>query len=238
MTERETLESRVAVVETGLQTLTREVGQLVDAIRAQSTDVAKQIAALSIAVEKAAAPRATNWQTLFAAIALVVTIGGGVWVVLDGKISRNTLDLVDSERRSRVIDEDLRAHIDKFHDELVAHQQLKSHPVGEARIDAMEKQMLLMTDRLSASLAALDAKLQKEYQLAGENTATRVADLDMRLQKEFSLTDARANARLEKLERWNYDEKQADEAELRGWRLGAMAREKQKLGKLKAEIKP
>ena len=211
MPENKNLESRMAIVETGLQVLTREVGDLVSVVRVQADNTNKQIAALSTSVERAAAPRATNWQTMFAGIALMMTIGGGIWFVLQERISRSVEDTEKVDTR-----------MTRFRESFAEHEKQEMHPVGLARVQALEKASVLAAEHLTSMLDRLDSKLQKEFQLANDNTSQQTKDLDTRLQREFGLTSDRVNARLEKLERWNYEEKQADEAELRQWRLKAM----------------
>lgn len=212
-----TLEPRVARLETSLETVMREVREVASTLRGQAEHTDKQIQDLMVAVERASAPRRTDWGTFIAGVALLIAIGAAVISPVKEQQAQTKADLINAVSR-----------IDRNRDELSSHERLKLHAVGEARVDALERESRMVADRLLQAVDAVDKKLQKEFDLANQNTITRVADLDIRLQKEFSLTDIRNNARMTKLEAWNYDENKANNEELRQWRLKAMTGEKGK----------
>src|ERR1039457_3194094 len=99
------LEPRVAKLEVGIETLTREISELGKIVREESGSKALQIAAPSTAVERAAAPRSTNWGNLIAAAALVIAVGAAVISPLKEQIGQSGVEDVKLSNR-----------IDKLHD--------------------------------------------------------------------------------------------------------------------------
>ena len=105
---------------------------------------------------------------------------------------------------------------------MTEHMKLPLHPVGQARIDGMDKAMDLVRTELIARDTALDNKIQKETQLALEASNTKIADLDVRVQREFKMLNQAMDMRVGKMEKYMEHQDFADMDELKRWRLGEL----------------
>ena len=208
------LEPRVARLEVGLETLTKNVSDLTITIRDNNLEVSRQLAALQVSVTTAAGPKRTDWGVILTAIGLILAIGAAVFV----PINNSTKDNKDA--------------IMKVQDTMAEHIKLNLHPVGQALVQRLEEQIIahtLLNDRAMKEHAerdteefnALDKKLQLEYSLVNANLAAQTAALDVRLQKEFGLTQLRNDARFNKLEADDLAQRDLDQQELRQWRAKA-----------------
>ena len=179
------MEGRVARLEEGLTQLTRNVSDLTTSLREYSAQTNQKIDALAISVTQAQSPKRTDWSVIIAASRIDFGVGGS------GTYS--------SERSTQ----DNKQQIEKYHESMVEHMKLELHPVGKARIDALEKRYDQMLSDMIARDAALDAKLQRETALMTQLVSEKVTDLDIRLQREFNLVSERNAARLTKIEERN-----------------------------------
>lgn len=160
------LESRVARTEANVESiaktvdaLTRDVRALSASIQDHSEQVERQIKELLVSVTTAAGPRKTDWHLVLGGVGLVLAIGAAVFSPLMLRIA------------------DARAMAEVLTQKIDAHANLASHPVGIARLDALEK---ILTERGVTNTAAidrLDAKLQKEFELSGLATKEMIAAL-------------------------------------------------------------
>ena len=208
------LEPRVARLEVGLETLTKNVSDLTITIRDNNLEVSRQLAALQVSVTTAAGPKRTDWGVILTAIGLILAIGAAVFV----PINNSTKDNKDAILQVQTTMSD--------------HTKMTLHPVGQALVQRLEEQILthtLLNDKAMKEHAehdtrefeALDKKLQLEYSLVNVNLAAQIAALDVRLQKEFGLTQLRNDARFNKLEADNVSQRDLDQQELRQWRSKA-----------------
>ena len=208
------LEPRVARLEVGLETLTKNVSDLTITIRDNNLEVSRQLASLQVSVTTAAGPKRTDWSVILTAIGLILAIGAAVFV----PINNSTKDNKDA--------------IVRVQDTMTEHMKLNLHPVGQALVQRLEEQIsahTLLNDRAmkehserdTEEFNALDKKLQLEYSLVNVNLAAQTAALDVRLQKEFGLTQLRNDARFNKLEADDLAQRNLDQQELRQWRAKA-----------------
>jgi len=208
------LEPRVARLETGLETLTRNVNDLTIAMRDNNTEVGRKLDALSVSVTTASGPRRTDWGVIIAGIGLILAIGAAVFVPLNNMAYDNKVS------------------IQKSMDTMTDHVKLTLHPVGQALVQRLEEQITSHAllnekvikdhiDRDIQEFEALDKKLQLEYSLVNSKLESQLLALDLRLQKEFSLTQVRNDARLTKLETSDNTQQEFDQQELRQWRSKA-----------------
>ena len=219
---------RVAKLESAVEMIGRELSDFIKVSRDNQSDTNRQIAALATATERAGAPRATNWQTLFAGLAFVISIGAGIWLVLQERIDRNREDTLAVERRDRVSYDDQREQINKLHNSLVDHEKQIAHPVGLAEIINLKKNVDALNLLVKDESARLDSKLQREFSLVNDSVKITTADLDTRIQREFGLTKERDESRFNKLEFRQLEQIKRDEDELQVWRMKAMNAEKGK----------
>lgn len=154
---RHDLEPRVARVEAALESvtaninaLTNDVRSLGDVMREQGAGVERQLQALSVGIAEANAPRRTDWGTLIAAGALVLALGSAVLMPIYSSMGEMSAKLAT-----------LSTTLDR-------HRMLKLHPVGEARIDALEQGLrtrsadnLKQIDRLAEQIDALRMSFAK-----------------------------------------------------------------------------
>ena len=196
------LEPRVARLEVGLETLTRNVSEMATSIRENANATNAKIDQLAIAVTQAAAPKKTDWSMIISACLLMMAIGSAVFWPLNQTSQNNKQDILILEQ--------------KFEE----HQKLTLHPVGAAKIENLEKSVVSNKEEAITRDNALDAKLQRETALMTELVSTRIAD--MRLQKEFALRGDLIDQRLLRLEQYKVDMLKMDQDELRNWRLQKM----------------
>jgi len=208
------LEPRVARLEVGLETLTKNVSDLTITIRDNNLEVSRQLASLQVSVTTAAGPKRTDWGVILTAIGLILAIGAAVFVPLNSA----TKDNKDA--------------IMKVQDTMAEHIKLNLHPVGQALVQRLEEQIIAHAllnekamkehvERDTQEFNALDKKLQLEYSLVNAKLEAQTTALDVRLQKEFGLTQLRNDARLTKLETADNNQQDLDQQELRAWRSKA-----------------
>ena len=75
----ESLEPRVAKVETGLEMLTRDVASLAQVVREQGVNIERQIRELAVGVTQAAAPKKTDWSLLLSLLMFILALGSAVF---------------------------------------------------------------------------------------------------------------------------------------------------------------
>ena len=121
------LEPRLAKVEgqfeslaADMDVLAKDLRQLTGIVRTQGEQLTSQIQALSVSVTQAQAPRATDWQSIIAAVGLVLAIGTAAMSPLYLRM-RDAFHVLEAQAGK-----------------LEEHTKLKLHPVGENRIDALE----------------------------------------------------------------------------------------------------
>jgi hypothetical protein len=122
-TKGESLEPRVAKLETGLEILTRDVQSLALVVREQSHNIESEIQKLAIAVTQAAAPRKTEWSTLIATMMLIMAIGSAVFWPLNQTAANNASEL----KATQII--------------LSQHISQESHPVAGVRLNILESRV-------------------------------------------------------------------------------------------------
>ena len=159
------LEPRVARLESGLETLTRNVSDMAVAIR----DNNQKIDTLVVSVTKAQAPKATEWGILISAIGLIFVLGAAVLVPINTAINDN------------------KQTIEKYHNSMVEHLKMDNHPVGEAKIQALVKDMDQIKLELVRQDVEWDTKIQKETRLMAELITAKLVTMDQRLQMEMVL---------------------------------------------------
>ena len=163
------LEPRVARLETGLETLTRNVSEIAISMRENTTAINGKIDGLAIAVTQANAPKKTDWGLFISAIGLILALGAAVLIPLNSSTKDN------------------KQQIEAYHSSMIEHQKLDMHRVGSARVDAVVKDMDLIRSDLVKRDTELDNKIQKETQLMTGLLAANIEALDKRLQIEMGL---------------------------------------------------
>ena len=215
------LEPRVARLETGLETLTRNVGELTISMRETSADTNRKIDALIVSVTQAQAPKKTDWSLFVSIGFLILALGSAVFWPLNQQTNDNKLEVRD------------------IHTSFVDHTKMDMHPVGMAKIQALMKSIDETKAELIIRDADLDVKIQKETQLMTDLVSAKIVSLDSRLQSEMNLKNEvfdvkitaqfdkqnlvndRMYARVLKLEEINSEEYSKNMDELRAWRAKA-----------------
>lgn len=193
------LEPRVARLEVGLETLTRNVSEMATSIRDNALATNAKIDQLAIAVTQAGAPKKTDWSLFVSIGFFILALGSAVFWPLNKQTQDN------------------KQEINNYHESMVEHMKLDMHPVGLARVQALVKDVDMTKAELVARDAALDIKIQRETQLMTDLIAAKVTDLDIRLQREFNLVNERNSARLTKLEELELDHIRRDREQLQKW---------------------
>jgi hypothetical protein len=217
MDDIQALEPKVAKLDVQVEALTRDVASLSSSIRDLSEIVQKhwqqtegQFQQVLVAIERASAPRKTDWHLVLGALGLILAIGAAAFSPLMLRLS------------------DVQQDVDKTQINLKAHESLNLHPVGQTRVDALEADLKDRSLRNSEAIRDMDIKLQKEYTLIdsairekvlASDTALReksalldltirehhsmqdeaLRDMDTKLQKEFSLLDTASQKRVDEL---------------------------------------
>lgn len=163
------LEPRVAKLETSMERLTDDVRDLANIVRTQGTTMEGEIQKLVVAVTQASGPRKTDWSVVISAVLLVMAIGSAVFWPLNQTT------------------QDSKTRIEAYHQSMVEHQKMDMHPVGEAKIQVLVKDIDITKLELIKRDADLDIKIQKETQLMTDLLAARLTALDNRLQMEMNL---------------------------------------------------
>jgi vacuolar-type H+-ATPase subunit I/STV1 len=209
------LEPRVARLETGLETLTRNVSEMAVSIRENATTTNQKIDSLVIAVTQAQAPKKTDWSLFISIGFFIMALGSAVFWPLNKTTQDNHNEIVAIQQ--------------KFEN----HQQLEMHPVGKALVERLEGQLashislnereLKEHDDADAKMFEnLDKKLQTEYQLVNNTLDTKIANLNDKHNLQLQALDEQMQKRFARLETYHTVENQTDQLELRKWRNKAM----------------
>lgn len=163
------LEPRVARLETGLETLTRNVTDLVNTMRENTTATNTKIDNLAIAVTQASAPKETNWGVVISAFGLILALGAAVLIPLNNATNDNKLAIQRHEQT------------------MIEHMKLDMHPVGQSKIEALTREVEFNRLEMTKRDEALDIKIQKETQLMTDLIAAKLVAMDQRFQVEMGL---------------------------------------------------
>lgn len=163
------LEPRVARLETGLEQLAKNVSEMATAVRENASSTNTKIDNLIVAVTQAQAPKKTDWGVFISAIGLIVALGAAVLIPLNNATQDN------------------KQAIEKYHESMVDHMKLDMHPVGQAKVDALVREVEVNRAEMAKRDEQLDIKIQKETQLMTDLLSARLEALDKRLQIEMGL---------------------------------------------------
>ena len=163
------LEPRVARLEVGLETLTRNVSEMATSIRENANNTNQKIDGLIVAVTTAQAPKKTDWGLFISGIGLLLALGAAVLIPLNNSIRDN------------------KDQIDRYHESMVEHQKLDMHPVGLAKVQSLMKDVDMTKAELVSRDSALDQKIQRETQLMTDVVNAKISGLDEKVQLEMRL---------------------------------------------------
>jgi hypothetical protein len=163
------LEPRVAKLEVGLDRLTDTVKDLAGIVRSQGEATERGMQALTVAVTQAQAPKKTDWGLFISAIGLILALGAAVLIPINNATNDN------------------KARTEAYHQSMVEHMKLDMHPVGQAKVDALTKEVEVNRAEMAKRDEVLDTKIQKETQLMTDLISARLEALDKRLQVEMGL---------------------------------------------------
>lgn len=158
---------RVARVETELESVAKDIGNLTTDVRTLANSIRQQgenfethLRQLHVAVTSAAGPRKTDWSAIISAVGVIVAIGTAAMSPLYLRVG----DLQNSVATLSTV---VREHI-----------ALPMHPVGEARIGFVEEGMRLAVKVNEEVILALETRLNQlvdanDKRLAGEFESIR-----------------------------------------------------------------
>lgn len=148
------IEPRVTRVEAQLESVVRDIGtltssvhELAKAVQHQGENIDTQIKQLSVAIVQAAGPKKVDWAVIVSSLGLILTIWAATLSPLYLRLHDTSSDLI------------------KLDDRLTSHERLKLHPVGETRIDSLEKTIQIAITENEKDIKELDLKLQNESKL-------------------------------------------------------------------------
>lgn len=150
------LEPRVARLETGLETLTRNVGELASSIRDNANATNIKLDSLAIAVTQAAAPKKTDWALFISIGFFILALGSAVFWPLNKGLQDNKDTLTQCLSS------------------MVEHGKLDMHPVGQAKVIGLEKALADTKQELVARDAAIDTKVN----LLNDRNSARLLKLE------------------------------------------------------------
>lgn len=175
----EALEPKVAKLEVAVDTVTKDLASLTGIVRELAQGVQKQwqqteaqYSQLLVAVERAAAPRKTDWHLVLGAVGLILALGAAAF----SPMMLRTNDLQDT--------------VNRMQSSFSAHERLNLHPVGESKISAIEADLKERSQRNTEAIREIDAKLQKEYVLIDAAIRERVMALDKELKDKDEKQEA------------------------------------------------
>ena len=155
------VESDVKTFGDELRELSGDVRSLTSTVRLQGDQTSSAIARLSEAVVRSTAPKETQWlpiiSTVLSAVGIIVIIGGLVFWPIVRELNR------------------LGAEFSK-------HESLKLHPVGEARIDALENALENTGERNAKAITALEHQLEKRAEQLASTTDKNAAAIQVQLE--------------------------------------------------------
>lgn len=161
------MEPRVTRVEAQLESVVRDIGtltvnvhELAKAVQEQGENIDSQIKQLSVALVQASGPRKTDWSLVISALGLILTLGAATLSPLYLRLHDTSLS------------------VEKLDDRFTTHERLKLHPVGEARIDMLEKFISNSITNNEKNIKELDDKLQKESTLLLSVIDQKIKDID------------------------------------------------------------
>jgi hypothetical protein len=163
------LEPRVARLESNLEALTKNIDGLTSNVNQLARTIEDKFSSLQIGLANANAPKATNWGLFISAVGLIFALGAAVLIPLNNATNDN------------------KVRIDSYHQSMVEHQKLDMHPVGQARVDSLVKDLDSTKLDLLKRDSELDNKIQKETQLMTDLLSANISALDKRLQVEMGL---------------------------------------------------
>jgi uncharacterized protein HemX len=174
------LEPRVATIESELKSLTRDVGiltkdvrDLVGAVKEQSDNYDAQLRKLTVDLVGASGPRPMNWGVLLNGVGLSLAIGAAVFYPMQFRIT------------------ELSERADSFMAEFRAHEKLTLHPVGTAKVDALDRLVQEEATNLEKELADLRKSID-EIRLEGSPA----------MQVQIALMESRIAALMDRSNGW------------------------------------
>ena len=117
------LEPRVARLETSMETLTRNVGDLTNTVQRIATNIDDKFEKLNIGLTQAQAPKRTDWSLLLTIGFFILALGSAIFWPLNKNTQDNHTDI---QTLSQKFDE---------------HTKLTLHPVGQALLGRLENQL-------------------------------------------------------------------------------------------------
>jgi len=165
------LEPRVSRVEVKLDgalgainSLTENVRGVANALKEQGDQSVAWREKLMIAVERAGAPRRTDWQLLMTLAALIMAVGALAFTPLLWRQGETQKD------------------VDSLVQEFDVHSKMTLHPVGQQMIMALKDDLQKSVDRNEAAIKELDTKLQREASLMIYNTEEKAKNVQVQLE--------------------------------------------------------
>lgn len=159
------LEPRVARLETGLETLTRNVSEMAVSMRENSTATNNKIDTLVVAVTQAQAPRRTDWGVIISAIGLILALGAAVLIPLNQTANENKED------------------IGKAFAVVTDHMKLDMHPVGQALVHRLEEQVVAHDATYKSQLDTLEKSFRSELDAVNKRSEFFSEKLLLRVEK-------------------------------------------------------
>jgi hypothetical protein len=159
-----------------------------------------EIQKLVVAVTQAAGPRKTDWQTIFAAIALILAIGSAAFWPMSQTLQENKVSIQSLEQ--------------KYAD----HSKAANHPVGDALIQRLEEQLKTHEEWGERNHEIIQTQIK-------ENSITFQKQLDEKLealQERTTFSIDKLYSRIIELENQSHLDIERGKNELQLWRQKAM----------------
>ena len=166
----ESWEPKLAALEATVESITLNLGQLTASVQAITTALgeltrhsAAQFEQLAVGVAAVAGPRKTDWAVFVAAGILILAIGNGALSPLQQR-----MDMLQEEQHRAM----------QWHDK---HAALSLHPVGKARIDALDLKVNAEEAHEHEQLMQITQELAAIQHTTDPDMATRITVLESRL---------------------------------------------------------
>ena len=166
------LEPRIVTVETELKSVTRDLGlltkdvrELVQAVKTQGENFETQLHQVSVGLASAAGPRPVNWSVMLNAVGLIMVIAGAAFFPLNSQV------------------DDLNKRIEAQINDFQSHEKLTLHPVGASKVEDLIKVEQINYVNLKEEIIALRALFDEVRREGSPATRERLSILEATLDK-------------------------------------------------------
>ncbi|MEK6884908.1 MAG: hypothetical protein AABY22_35080, partial [Nanoarchaeota archaeon] len=140
------VETRIVAIETNISNLASSLEKLSNVVSINASMTNQNIEKLTDLISKANSPKPISWALVISFCFFAMALGGAALSPLWMRIG------------------DIQTNVAKQENKFSDHEKLKLHPVGEARIDAMEKSLTVLSSTNTKDINNIDIKINEDIQ--------------------------------------------------------------------------